>query len=155
LHELRQQLASAGDKLAGFLRPLAEAAPDGRAKLYVTWRLLQLRKDYPGLFSVGEYQPLSASGDKAAHLFAFARQRAGTKALVAVPRLSTRLNPDADRAPLGEMAWGATQLPLKGLEAVPKWKNVFTASILTPKDGKLLAVELFTHFPVAVLLSDE
>ena len=60
-------------------------------KLFVTSRLLQLRREHPGLFTAGEYVPLHAQGERAAHVFAFARRHEGRTAVVVIPRLAAKL----------------------------------------------------------------
>jgi len=148
LSDLRRTGAS-GDR-AAFVRGLADAVEDGRAKLYVTWRALSTRREHPGLFAEGEYLPLAVEGEKAEHVFAFARRKDGVTAVVVVPRLLARLNPDHTRAPLGEM-WGDTRVKLAGLEAGGAWRDAFTERTLGAADG-LPAADLFAHFPVALLL---
>jgi (1->4)-alpha-D-glucan 1-alpha-D-glucosylmutase len=72
-----------GAMLAGFARraddadallgELLDAWPDGRIKLYVTWRLLQLRRAHRATFLGGTYRALDVHGAGAASLVAFAR----------------------------------------------------------------------------------
>src|SRR5262249_19116035 len=47
---------------------------DGRLKLFVTWKLLNFRREHPNLFLEGEYIPLSVTGPSADHVIAFARR---------------------------------------------------------------------------------
>jgi (1->4)-alpha-D-glucan 1-alpha-D-glucosylmutase len=152
LNDLRKAAASSGD-LAAFVRRLADSVEDGRAKLYVTWRALHARKDHAGLFAEGEYLPLTAQGAKADHLFAFARRLGGATAVVAVPRLVARLNPDPEQPPVGRAVWGDTRLDLSGLEP-GTWRDVFTGRRLTPADGGLATADLFAQFPVALLMRE-
>ena len=87
LNDLRRRVDSSGVDLAAFARELTEAVEDGRAKLFVNWRVLHKRRDHPGLFTKGEYHLLTGSGPKSANLFAFARRWNGVTVVVAVPRL--------------------------------------------------------------------
>ena len=59
--------------LARVAQALLAAPQDGRAKLLVTWRLLELRKRRLELMREGEYSGLAVSGARAAHVLAFAR----------------------------------------------------------------------------------
>ncbi len=158
LHDLQGAVHAAGGDLRELARELVAAREDGRIKLYVTERALHCRRDYPGLYSAGEYQPLAALGAKAEHVFAFARRVEGRQALVAVPRLVARLAPDTASIPLGKAIWWDTRLDLSDLKTDPGtvWSNVFTGEILAPaeQDGRpcLTAAEIFAHFPVALLL---
>lgn len=47
---------------------------DGRIKLFVTWRGLQLRARHAELFGAGDYLPLQVEGPRAAFVCAFARR---------------------------------------------------------------------------------
>jgi (1->4)-alpha-D-glucan 1-alpha-D-glucosylmutase len=158
LNELRAAAAAAGEDLRELARGLVDTKEDGRIKLYVTERALHCRRAHAGLFSAGEYIPLSAAGAKAGHLFAFVRRDSDRCALVAVPRLLTRLAPDMTRPPLEEPAWSDTQLalPALGRDAGRHWRNVFTGEVLAATDREgtlsLTAAEVFANFPVALLV---
>jgi (1->4)-alpha-D-glucan 1-alpha-D-glucosylmutase len=158
LEELRLAALAAGGDLRELARGLLAAKEDGRIKLFVTSRALHCRRDHPGLLSAGEYLPLAAAGAKARHLFAFARRARGCWAVIAVPRLVTQLAPDAAQPPLGESVWEDTRIDLSRVDPNIAWRNVFTGETLTSshQDGKpsLTAAELFSHFPVALLLSE-
>jgi (1->4)-alpha-D-glucan 1-alpha-D-glucosylmutase len=158
LRDLRTAIESARGDLRDLGRDLVGTMADGRIKLYVTHRSLAYRRDHPGLFTAGDYLPLAAEGPRAAHLFAFARRAGEAAAVVAVPRLVTRLTPDPARPPLGAEAWPDTRLALNGLDASLRWRNIFTDEVLSPehRDGlaSLAAADLFAHFPVALLLAE-
>ncbi len=62
---------------------MLRAWPDGRIKLFVTQRLLRLRRDHPDLFLHGSYVPLAVTGTHADSCVAFAREHAGTWLVVA------------------------------------------------------------------------
>ena len=53
---------------------------DGRIKLYLTERMLTLRREHPGLFTSGDYIPIEAQGTAAQHAFAFLRRNDRTAA---------------------------------------------------------------------------
>ncbi len=131
---------------------LLENARDGAAKLLVTWRTLQLRAKYPGLFSAGQYIPLSANGRGENHVFAFARSRGSELAAIAVPRFFTQLTPDLAQLPLGEKVWQDTAISL-ATDRQLDWVNQFTGQSIAPSKGRLLAADLFSHFPVALLMA--
>lgn len=118
---------------------------DGREKLFVARRLLQLRRQYPSLFTAGDYQPLYGEGGSADdHLYAFARTHEDIALVVAVPRLVYRLYHN------GDAGWGATALPLP---AERPWQNAFFHR-RDESCARITAAELFAEFPVAVLLSE-
>jgi (1->4)-alpha-D-glucan 1-alpha-D-glucosylmutase len=118
-------------------RELLERISDGRAKLFVTWRGLTLRREQPGLFTTGTYEPLHAAGPKADHVFAFARRHDNRAAITIIPRLP---------ATLGD-GWGGTTIALPH----GTWRNVFTgASIVGSENVSLLTI--LADFPVALLI---
>jgi (1->4)-alpha-D-glucan 1-alpha-D-glucosylmutase len=160
-YALRQRMlldirAAAGGDLRQFARSLLETKEDGRIKLYITQRVLHLRRDHPGLLSAGEYLPLPAVGAKADHVFAFARRSGALSAVVAVPRLVAQLAPDSVGAPIGEAVWRDTRLDLTGIDMGRRWRNIFTGEFLTSSNREaqpcLNAAEIFSDFPVAFLL---
>ena len=152
LKNIRRRAESPSTNLEAYARELTGGIEDGRAKLYLTWRALHTRGDHPGLFSKGEYFPLTAAGPLSEHVVAFARRWEGQTAIVAVPRLTARLNSNADQPSLGPELWKNTHLETKELGSPSKWMNVLTNSRLTTKDDGFEVGELFTHFPVALLL---
>lgn len=100
---------------------------DGRIKLYVTWKALELRPK----FARADYRPLRGSEN----VVAFMR---GDDVLVAVPRLTTRFGKCV--VPIGEV-WGDATLPIEG-----RWRNIFTGDTL--ESSKLS--DVFARFPVAM-----
>jgi (1->4)-alpha-D-glucan 1-alpha-D-glucosylmutase len=152
LQDVQKRIAS-GD-LPGLVRELVQHMPDGRVKLYVTLQTLACRRRHPGLFTAGEYRPLDAAGESAAHVFAFGRRTASAAALVAVPRLIVRLGVPDGRLPLGSEVWRDTRLNVAGFDERPNWRNVFTGERLTFADGRPGVAELLGEFPVALLVSE-
>ena len=60
-------------------------AQDPQAKLYLTTRLLRLRREQPKLFA-GDYRDLSVKGEACEHLIAYAREGGGAALLTFVTR---------------------------------------------------------------------
>jgi malto-oligosyltrehalose synthase len=73
------------------LAMLLDEGRDGRIKQAVIARLLCFRQRHAALFADGNYEPLEASGAKAAHLIAFCRRYRGEALIVVVPRLTANL----------------------------------------------------------------
>src|SRR5207253_4500898 len=87
----------------GLIDSLVTGMRDGRCKLFVTWKVLQFRRDHAALFRDGEYLPLRVSGEYAANVCAFARRHEGKLTVTIAPRLYLRLlGPEREDAPLGE-----------------------------------------------------
>jgi len=117
---------------------------DGREKLFVTTRLLALRREHPNLFAAGGYQPLDiGEGRNSDRLCAFARHNAASALVTAVPRLVLGLYRDD-----GSADWGATDI---ALPSAGPWRNIFTGEI-THRRERVRAGDVYRDFPVAVLI---
>ncbi len=147
--------------LAGFAGGLAAAPHDGRAKLWITSRLLAWRREQPALWQEGGYAALAARGGRAGHVVAFER-RHGAQALVVIAgRLFCRLAAEAaleaqagagaPPLPLGRPAWGDTAVALPGWPDGTRFENVLTGEVLTLADGALRMADAFASFPAAAL----
>jgi len=141
----------------GLVESLVTGIRDGRCKLFVTWKVLQFRRDYPALFREGEYLPLRVTGEYAANVCAFARRSEGMLAVTIAPRLYLRLlGPERADAPLGDSVWGDTvvELPKEFAEPVTL-KNLFDGRMVpTTRTGSRITVRLadvLRHFPVGLL----
>ena len=141
----------------GLIQSLVDDFRDGRAKMFLTWKVLQFRRDHQSLFRDGEYLPLRVSGDHASNVCAFARRHDGELAVTVAPRLYLRLlGPDGDQPPLGETVWGDTsiELPRECGDTV-QLRNVLDGiTVAAVKDGGRAVVRLadaLANFPVAML----
>jgi (1->4)-alpha-D-glucan 1-alpha-D-glucosylmutase len=158
LGEIAARAAAVGSPLNEFAHQLATEIEDGRAKLYVTWRALQARRDSPGLFSAGEYRPAEVTGTRRDHLVGFVRRHNGRLAVAAAPRLMTPIVPHDGDLPLGVRAWEDTRLQLCGVEPGRRLRNVFTGATVVADASEgcasVAAAELFASFPVALLMNE-
>src|SRR5271169_5692540 len=126
-------------------RDLVPDWKDGREKLFVTHRLLALRRAHPRLFTEGDYRPVEVAGDRSGHLCALARSHDGVSLIAAVPRLTFQLYGGGEAAD-----WGGAEivLPSGGTR-----RDVFTGRRLDRQD-RVAAAELFAEFPVSVLIGE-
>jgi (1->4)-alpha-D-glucan 1-alpha-D-glucosylmutase len=113
---------------------------DGRIKLFVTWRALDLRTRRAELFRNGEYRALRSQSP---NVCAFMR---GDDVLVAVPRLTTKFTKPGT-TPVGD-AWGDTTLPV---DSRGTFRDIFTGATLQLDGGNVRLSEMFSRFPVVVL----
>ena len=137
-------------------RALAQHMEDGRAKLLLTWKTLQLRRAHPQLFRDGDYRRLRVRGVRAQHLCAFARRWRQQSLVVVAPRLYRRLLGDEGALPLGEAVWGETLIELPREErSRATFRSVLDGAQLSPvRQGEsvgLLAAQALAEFPVALL----
>ncbi|MBK5958793.1 malto-oligosyltrehalose synthase [Rhodoplanes elegans] len=124
---------------------LAASWTDGRIKLALTHRLLELRRALPAVFADGGYAPLPVEGPQAGHVLAFARTGRRDAVIVAVLR---------HVAPLTE--GGRRWLDADGLDAAVSLDGyTVKADALRPggpvPSGTVPAKALFGPLPVAVL----
>ena len=128
-----------------WLRVMAVHWRDGREKLFLIQEMLRFRQRHPELFAQGDYEPLQAEGDKAAHVCAFARRWNEQMIIVAAPRLLAKLSTGAADALHDPALWCGTSLPL--LEG--RWRNLFTGRQFN--GGRQSIADLVSSFPVVVL----
>lgn len=159
LDELSHRWEASAESRLELARELARAPRDPRLKLFVTSRLLRLRRDEAELFAQGEYIPLEALGAAQQHLCAFAwkletsQGRRGV--IVAAPRLiASLLTGSADNAAprllLDASVWGDTRLRVDGLPQ-GTWKHCFTDAPVEISGGELAVGELLAEIPAMVL----
>jgi (1->4)-alpha-D-glucan 1-alpha-D-glucosylmutase len=141
----------------GLMQSLVAGMHDGRAKLFLTWKTLQLRREREALFRDGAYLPLRVTGEHASNVCAFARRHEGAVAVTIAPRLYLRLLGDREIPPLGEAVWGDTAVELPKEVSQPiELKSVFDGTtVATATVGNRITVKLadaLAHFPVALLI---
>lgn len=122
----------------------------GLAKLFLTHKLLDLRRRNPDLFLRGTYEPVRVSGEHADHLCAFWRSHDAHACLVVVPRWTAKLMRGEKRLPLGTEAWGDTKLELETTPVRNPLVDCVTGRELRI-NASVSAGEMLQEFPVAVL----
>jgi (1->4)-alpha-D-glucan 1-alpha-D-glucosylmutase len=145
---------SAHFETAGIAGDLLAQWPDGRVKLFVMWKALACRRQYPVVFREGEFIPLDVAGERSRHVVAFLRRHGEEQAIMVIPRWVTNIPYDADTTLAGKF-WKGTHLQLPP-ETPDFWRNVFTAKTTESVHGGgnpfLAAGDLFADFPVALLV---
>jgi (1->4)-alpha-D-glucan 1-alpha-D-glucosylmutase len=135
-------------------RDLLAHAVDGRAKFWVTWRALQLRRDAEAMLRRADYLPLAVRGAHAEHVLAFARHDAGLWLVVVAARLPATLQRRVGEAPVGEV-WGDTAIVWPDDAPVPAGEPWLEDRIAmrrhAPRDGALALADLLREWPVAAL----
>jgi (1->4)-alpha-D-glucan 1-alpha-D-glucosylmutase len=152
LLESHERLASAAPEAQSeALRAVLATPHDGRAKLWVAGRALALRRERPELFAGAEYLPLTASGERARHVIAFAR-RARDEGLIAVAgRFFASLGLAPHAAPLGEAAWRDCTLDLSFLPPGTRLRQVLAPGELSLEHAPLRVADILRDLPVALL----
>jgi (1->4)-alpha-D-glucan 1-alpha-D-glucosylmutase len=154
---LLEPLTAANGDVAATARDLLAERRCGRVKLFTMVRALQARAGHDALFATGGYVPLTTSGAHAACVFAFARSNEHGVALTCVPRLIAGLVGDSGRPPLGRETWDDTIVQLPAGFADLELCDAFSGRRVTPRGTAnsvtIDAADLFTDFPVALLLA--
>ena len=146
-----------GNPDATSVRRLLENPEDGGLKLYLIWKTLCLRKQWPDIFELGEYLPVTVQGSRADHVVAFVRKSGQASVLVVVPRLVAPLLGDSNLPPIGPRVWEDTHILVPYCGSSEKYRNAFTEEVMDlPKsDAKIAVSELLAHFPAALCLLGE
>ncbi len=156
LDALIVQARSEGGVSATMARGLADTLEDRRAKLFLTWRGLALRRSLEPVFAGGDYLPLTPVGAKASHVIAFARRARDRIVIAIAPRLCYGLVDGADVLPIGETVWGDTHIQLPSEWTAMGWSNHLTnepVASAAGADGPVLTVaSVMSNFPVALLV---
>jgi (1->4)-alpha-D-glucan 1-alpha-D-glucosylmutase len=133
-----RKMKAAAEKESLSIDTLLRRWHDSRIKMFVTWKMLDLRARHAALFRDGSYEPV----DGGPNVVAFLRRHDDDAALIAVPRLVARLVKPGI-FPIGEV-WGDRSLAAGG-----HWRNLFTGANYAGEEIALR--DLFADFPVAVL----
>lgn len=147
LQEIKQKLTIDSLKL---IDELLSSQEDGRIKLFLTYRVLQARKEHLTVFQKGDYRPLEVRGKYKDHIVAFARQDGETTAITIAPRFFTSLV-QPGKYPLGEQVWVDTQLQLPQGSG-SSWRNAITEQTIS-ESGEVAIAQILQHFPVALLIN--
>jgi len=130
------------DMLRGWLAN----AENGTLKMYLTTRLLRLRRDDGPALALGRYRPMTAEGKHAERLVAFQRGEGTEARIVVVPRLTGGLGPGA---PIGAR-WDDTRVRIEN-EGVGGWRCLLSGVDVPARDGFVAASTVLAELPVAVL----
>ena len=155
--EALTDIAKKWDKDAeSLLKDLLQHRIAGRIKLFLTVRGLAARNYFRNVFRSGDYRPLTATGQHADHVIAYARHKGEHTLVILVPRFLTTLvqlelsQPDV--VPCGTDVWADTAITLPGGDQA-NWKNWFTNQSVELSASPLVG-ELCSQFPVALLASE-
>jgi (1->4)-alpha-D-glucan 1-alpha-D-glucosylmutase len=147
-------LASRPD-LPAALAELLRSPHDGRAKLWVTMRLLRLRSQQSAFFREADYSAVEVVGPAARHAIAYTRSAGGQTLLVVVGRLFSGLwhaaPTESPTWPPPAGCWQDTSLKLELAPGVVL-ENVLTGETLKPRDGTIALETALAAWPGAVFV---
>jgi (1->4)-alpha-D-glucan 1-alpha-D-glucosylmutase len=156
LRSIRQQARRSDSSAVSLCRALLRSFHDGRVKLFLIWRTLQLRQQLPNLFARGAYEPLAVTGRHSRHVCAFRRFLPDAERIVVVPRFTLQLTRTGS-LPLGPRVWQDTAIALPAAAPGSIYRQIFTGESLNPKAKRsgqplrLPVAQILRNFPVALL----
>lgn len=134
------------------IRELLKGRRNGRIKMFLIQRLLELRSRKKHVFDNGDYVPLYASGTFRSGVVSFVRRSGEDEIILIAPRFFTELIRDPERE-IPVMEWKNTVLNFR--PAGNEYRNILTGKILGPDESPemsgLLIDECMDGFPVAIL----
>ncbi len=142
-----------------WLKEVKDAKPEelwnerfsGKVKLWLTHKLLQVRKVKQELFDKGTYIPLKVKGKYKKHVLAFLRAYQNQFILVAVPLGLAKISPKK-KTDILEFDWKDTQLILPSNLPI-QWENLLidTTQYKDVLNEGVLVADLFKELPIACL----
>jgi (1->4)-alpha-D-glucan 1-alpha-D-glucosylmutase len=145
--------ANPGSDLGALVERLVGSRCDGAIKLYLTNRALRFRREHRELFSKSSYHALAATGSRARHAVAFARNLEGNTVIAVAARFFVKLC-NSHRSPFGE-TWGNTVITLPNKIEHQRFEDIFTGQKIevTHRDGAAVIPlsKVFSHCPIAIL----
>jgi len=149
---LKEAAAGPAASLPARVRSLFDAPYDGRAKLWLVWRALQLRSRGPELFLKGDYHPVTVAGARSRHVVAYARRFGEAGIVVAAGRLFASMGMEPGALPVGEPAWGDTTLDLRFLPAGTRLANALSGESIELDASRTLRLSrALAAYPGALL----
>lgn len=134
-----------------YLGRLMRSPHDGRLKLYVLWKSLNLRKKWPDVFTEGEYLPLSVTGPRSQNALAFLRRSGARWVVTAAGRFFSELNMGNGAA----ADWADTKILLPQECAECELTDIFSGkkikAQLSGEGPFLLLSDLFSAMNAAML----
>jgi len=153
LADMRRKVSEEGVEISGFIRGLLQNHQNGQIKMYLVWRILQMRRRQRSLFERGAYLPIEVVGAKREHLCAFERRSADGSIVTLAARLVSTLSQGAQRGALDPDIRQDTTLILPDERAGAKYREVLTQQMIVvrPNDSGLAVRHILSLLPVAVL----
>jgi (1->4)-alpha-D-glucan 1-alpha-D-glucosylmutase len=141
---------AAAPEPAQAVRGFASSA-QGRGRLWIIWRALQLRAEHPDLFKHGDYVALSVAGARANNVVAFARRHDDYGLIAVAGRLWAGLGARVGEVPLGKRFWTDTAVDLAPLGEIEEPVDILTMRPLRIAGGSLQLGDAFGDFPGALI----
>ena len=136
--------------LKALIEDILSHKEDGRIKLFVTEKVLEMRKKKPQLYLHGGYIPIKATGKFKNHIICFARTYRDSWGITVAPRFLASLVVEG-KIPVGREVWEDTYIIIPS-DAPRAFQDVFTHRTIVSKTDLIPVHELFAIFPLSLLL---
>jgi (1->4)-alpha-D-glucan 1-alpha-D-glucosylmutase len=131
-----------------YIQNLLSNPANGKIKMFITYKALQVRNQNLQVFNNGSIIPLEIKGKFKNHIMAFARKFEEDFVITMVPRFLTSIVKE-NELPIGSNIWADTCIDLSKFDA-QSLKNNLTGEVFGKK-GKILIGEIFRNFPYALI----
>lgn len=135
-----------------FLEDLLGSKEDGRVKLFLIFKALNVRRDAAQLFEKGGYRPLEVKGKYAKHIIAYVRSYDSKHAVTMAPRFLTSLI-EVGQFPFGKGIWQDTRV-VWPYDLPRGWQDAPTGHEIQPA-REVLVGDILTTLPVSLLVNSE
>ena len=150
-YELRTQCLESVRKISHReeIEDLLKNYRDGKIKLYIMNKILNLRNNYSELFLNGKYTPVGTVGKFKNNIISYLRENSKIKLLVVLPRFSTELTKNYEFPVNNTWANTAIVLPKSSKKG---WSNIFFDQSISHTHNKIKVAELLKNLPLGVFL---
>ncbi len=124
-----------------------------KVKMALTTKAFHYRIAHKPLFLEGDYLPLSARGARKENVVAFMRRLEDQWVIIVAARFYTQLAAAEWDLPLGQHAWGNTELILPSDWNHPILTDLFTGNKVKTRRHTLKLADLFEKLPVSWLIA--
>jgi (1->4)-alpha-D-glucan 1-alpha-D-glucosylmutase len=150
LRALKELPAAPAQVRAKELHAMLESPHDGRLKLWVIWRALQLRRAHRELFARGDYVAATVTGERSRHVVAFGRRNGNAGVVALCGRLFASLGLEPGMAPVGEPVWRDTAVALPFVPTHARLTDVLSGETIDAPSGGLAVAAAFERLPLAL-----
>jgi (1->4)-alpha-D-glucan 1-alpha-D-glucosylmutase len=136
--------------MKSLIQNLFSTREDGRIKLFLIYRALEVRNRYRNLYEKGTYIPLQTDGKYKDHIVAFAWDYKPVYSVTIAPRFLTAIV-DEQTDPFGKDVWLDTRVMLPE-DSPDSWTEMLTGTRITSSKFFLVG-DVFHQFPGALLIN--
>jgi 4-alpha-glucanotransferase len=140
---LSQLIREKSVRKEGFLQYLYNTRESGQIKMWLTYLLVNERKENPELFVHGQYYPLEVTGKYRNNILAFARSYLNTWYIIIVPLYIAFLKENSSSESID---WSNTRVVVPEL-APEKWTSIFNGSQISTEGFIYISEILKLPFP--------